>query len=1019
MKKKLSTLIGLLALVVGLAYAAGETEIFSASFNTKPATQSTPDYFTLGEKQNWNAKYTGTYRGVSYSQGLKMESATTVSFTAAKSFKVTIVQSLTANPTKYMKLNDTQFTEADRVDDAANNVGVYTVSNLPAGDYVLTRGNGENGLLFIEVEYLDDSKAPSDLAAVNASKDLPIFGGAYTMTKGVDFTTSSTGAITFESTNSAVATVDADGVVTPVAEGTTNIVISQAADDNYNGGSATITVNDSRTVNDITLEISAATLEIGNTVSVAATSSSTGAITYATSDANIATVDEAGLVTAVGGGTATITVKQEGTDDYKPGETTATIKVLFPDIVLDGNQFILKEGDAGDGRKVIGKDITMTFADGQGKWNVDATKQNYADPTYNYWCAGTQNGNKFSFAPYAKGTLTVAIGLGANKTFHFQKNGTEMTVGTDYTYNLPAAAGEESQVLDGTVPVQVYGTVTAEVEEGAVYTVYCDGSKIGFMGFNFDAQAVPKTLVYPFAEIEGFDAWGSSYTQHVVNYTADGVTVTFESADKNSSTIKDIPVTKGKSVTVEAANEILSVRLVCRQWTTKEQTINVAAGPDKDNLTPLDTQSSNFVLEAPIGNGAKAVQFTFGNTNQIGIDSLYLTLAAGAAPLSVAISPVAGDYYSAQEVTLTPSKALADVFYSFDGENFSRYSEPVNVEEDATIYAKAQLGSEVSEVVTASYRIAKVYESFEELIDVPAEGQPVVVSFNSLTIDSIYTTSKGARNGVYVTVNGKVAEIYAYDVPEEWEAGGRITGTTQGVWKEYNGVKEVCPASWEGITYKGADVNVDKLWNFAEFTDADTVGVDATGTWGGTYDTSKKTSSYKSQAAFEGPVMANATTPFAKMEGLTFKTTAAEALQYRFYTLESVGGYHVYIYDAVEMTVPTDKDKVVRFVAKSYSGEITMGVTGANTSSVAIAYASASNYATYEVVATGDYVTFTLPKNMQIQSIEVCDATPTGISEVKNCIFNDASIYNLRGQKVTNIKAGEVYIVNGKKYLAK
>ena len=50
MKKKLSSLIGLLALVVGLAYAAGETEMFTISFHTKPATESTSGYFTLGEK---------------------------------------------------------------------------------------------------------------------------------------------------------------------------------------------------------------------------------------------------------------------------------------------------------------------------------------------------------------------------------------------------------------------------------------------------------------------------------------------------------------------------------------------------------------------------------------------------------------------------------------------------------------------------------------------------------------------------------------------------------------------------------------------------------------------------------------------------------------------------------------------------------------------------------------------------------------------------------------------------------
>ena len=977
MKKKLLSLISLVILVVGFVYAAGETEVFTIAFNTKPATESTSGYFTLSEKQSWNAKFTGTYNGVKYTQGLKMETATSVTFTATKPFNVTIVQSLAekANPNNYMKLNDIQFTAEDRIDDVANTVGVYQLTNQPAGEYVLTRGTGEDGLLYIEVEYLDETKAVSDLAAVSASRALPIFGGAYTLAKGVDFTTSSTGALTFQSTNTAVATVDENGVITPVAEGKTNIVIKQAADEGYNSGKVTIavTVTDSRTVNDIALATTSATLEIGQTISVAATTSSASPVVYTSSDEAVATVDAAGLVTAVGGGTATITASQEGNETYKPGSATATIKVLFPDIMLEGDKFILKEGDAGNGRKVIGKNITMTFPDNQGKWNVDASKQNFADDSYTYWCAGTENGSKFSFAPYTNGKLTIAVGIGAGKTFHFQKNDTEIDV-ADFTYNLPSVAGGASEVLDGgTVPNQVYGTVTVDAEAGAVYTIYCDGSKVGFMGFNFEAESADKALVYPFCEIPDFPTWSSSYIEHVVDYTLDGVKVTFEKADKQAKTIPDIPVTKGNYVLVESANEIKSVRLVCRKWLAKEQTIYVAAGADKNDLTPLDTQSDNFVLEAAIGNGAHAVMFTFSSqANQVGIDSLYMTVAGGAAPLAVNFNPGAGDYYAAQTVELTPSKALADVFYSFDGENFSRYSEPLNIAEDATIYAKAQLGNETSEIASAAYRIAKAYDSFEALYDVPTEGQPVILTVNSLPIDSFYVT-KSSRNGVYVTVGGKVAEIYCYNVPEEWEVGGTITGTIQGVWKEYNGVKEICPSSWDGLSYKGPNVNVDKLWNFADFTDADAVGVDETGTWTGSYDISKKTSSYKSQAAFEGPVMANATTPFAKMEGLTFKTTTAEALQYRFYTFESVGGFHLYMYDAVQMTVPTDKGKVVRFVAKSYSGDITMQVSGATVKSVSIAYAKNSDYSTYEVVAVGDYTTFDLPKFMQIQSIEVCD----------------------------------------------
>ncbi|MCR5004121.1 MAG: Ig-like domain-containing protein, partial [Bacteroidales bacterium] len=55
-------------------------------------------------------------------------------------------------------------------------------------------------------------------------------------------TTNSTGTVTYESSNTSVATVDASGNVTPIAEGTATITASVAATGKYLAGSATCTV---------------------------------------------------------------------------------------------------------------------------------------------------------------------------------------------------------------------------------------------------------------------------------------------------------------------------------------------------------------------------------------------------------------------------------------------------------------------------------------------------------------------------------------------------------------------------------------------------------------------------------------------------------------------------------------------------------------------------------------------------------------------------------------------------------
>lgn len=59
----------------------------------------------------------------------------------------------------------------------------------------------------------------------------------------IKYTTSSRGAVTFSSSNTDVATISADGVITALAAGTTTITVSQAEDETYNAGSKSFTLS--------------------------------------------------------------------------------------------------------------------------------------------------------------------------------------------------------------------------------------------------------------------------------------------------------------------------------------------------------------------------------------------------------------------------------------------------------------------------------------------------------------------------------------------------------------------------------------------------------------------------------------------------------------------------------------------------------------------------------------------------------------------------------------------------------
>ena len=82
---------------------------------------------------------------------------------------------------------------------------------------------------------------------------------------------------------------------------------------------------------------------------------------------------------------------------------------------------------------------------------------------------GNQTGGTFyTIVPVYDGTIDVAVVLNKDKAFHINEDGTDME----------GYAG--IKVTD-----KYYGTYTFTVKAGSSYKVWCDGSKLGFYGFNY------------------------------------------------------------------------------------------------------------------------------------------------------------------------------------------------------------------------------------------------------------------------------------------------------------------------------------------------------------------------------------------------------------------------------------------------------------------------------------------------------------------------------------------------------
>ena len=150
---------------------------------------------------------------------------------------------------------------------------------------------------------------------------------------------------TYTSSNPAIATVNEQGVVTPVAVGEVTITVTAAATANYKEGTVAV----SATVTDLPLQEVAFTEtgdktatygEEGFTRTATNATQDGGAITYASSNPDVATVDSAtGAVTIVGAGETTISATAAGVEgryapttvEYKltvaPKEITAEVAV--------------------------------------------------------------------------------------------------------------------------------------------------------------------------------------------------------------------------------------------------------------------------------------------------------------------------------------------------------------------------------------------------------------------------------------------------------------------------------------------------------------------------------------------------------------------------------------------------------------------------------------------------------------------------------------------------------------------
>ena len=219
---------------------------------------------------------------------------------------------------------------------SSNNEDVATVSDsgdveaIKSGDATITIKSQENEAISAKVRV--NVKTPVTNVSVKPKTATLDIGATQQLSANVLPRDADNKKVTYSTGSDAIATVSDTGLVTAVAEGTTDITVT--TEEGAKTATSSITVKKAIVnVTGVTLDKTTLSLEEGATDNLVATVAPSTAtdktVTFTSSDAAIATVDNKGKVTAVKAGNADITVTTK--DGSKTAKCALTVTEPEPE----------------------------------------------------------------------------------------------------------------------------------------------------------------------------------------------------------------------------------------------------------------------------------------------------------------------------------------------------------------------------------------------------------------------------------------------------------------------------------------------------------------------------------------------------------------------------------------------------------------------------------------------------------------------------------------------------------------
>ncbi len=255
-------------------------------------------------------------------------------------------------------------TENGESTEANTENGSSTEANTENGES--TEANTEGNSTEAITEKNEESDVEADGVSLDKESISLTKGGSETLTATITPADTTDKSLTWSSSDMGVATVS-DGVVTAIGAGTATITVTTA-----NGKSATCEVTVTVVALGVTLDRSAIQINVGEASALVATVSPADttdkALTWSSSDTSVAAVSD-GVVTAIGAGTATITVTTANGKSATCSVTVISNGIGFKTLEINGTEVY---------GKVSNSTTTFSFLNEVEK-NGNATYEVYRD----------------------------------------------------------------------------------------------------------------------------------------------------------------------------------------------------------------------------------------------------------------------------------------------------------------------------------------------------------------------------------------------------------------------------------------------------------------------------------------------------------------------------------------------------------------------------------------------------------------------------------------------------------------